>query len=476
MKTFAIFFFVFLFSLKTYSLNWTWTFGGSGSEEGLCVIEDQEDNYVVCGWTNSFGAGGSDVYVLKVDSMGDTVWTRTYGGTGDDSGEEIFQTSDGGYLIAGNSNSFSAGGLNEIYVLRLDNDGDTLWTGTYGDSVNIYMTASEILSDEGLVVSTLNIDSSGYPHVNLFKINDEGNLLWRKNLITSVYFDEIRDIDQMNNGNLVFAQDPFCIFSTDTSGDIMWIAEFDSIYLFCCNNTSSVERTADDKYIFISHFDDPLCGYQYKIFKSDSLGNIIWSSFNNIEREYFFHEHIASDVKNISINQYVICGYHIEIGGVEEGLLQSFRDEGNHFTTIFYNDDSFADKKFISFFPLSSNGFIITGAMARPYGQPSDLILVKTDSMGVFVEELPIPKPPSVISISVSNINNRYLFAITLQENTDLILSIYDVLGRLVLVPINSRLSMGIHEIPFTSEITGIYFFRLESDGFTQTGKFTVLR
>lgn len=162
MKAFTIFSFVFLFFLNAYSLNWTRIYGGSGSEEGLGVIEDQEGYYVVCGWTNSFGSGGKDVYVLKVDSMGDTVWTRTYGGTGDDSGKEIFQITDGGYLIAGNSNSFSSGGLNEIYVIRLNNSGDTVWTRTYADTVNIYMTASEILSDEGLVVSTLNIDSSGY--------------------------------------------------------------------------------------------------------------------------------------------------------------------------------------------------------------------------------------------------------------------------------------------------------------------------
>src|ERR1035437_4380984 len=88
---------------------WSKIYGTSGNDFGLSVCQTSDGGYITGGYTTS-GLGSNDVYVIKTDSIGDTLWTKIYGGPGDDKAYRIKQTTDGGYIIAGLSNSFGAGG------------------------------------------------------------------------------------------------------------------------------------------------------------------------------------------------------------------------------------------------------------------------------------------------------------------------------------------------------------------------------
>ncbi|MCH8838532.1 MAG: hypothetical protein IIA60_12170 [Candidatus Marinimicrobia bacterium] len=102
---------------------WTRTYGGSGSDYGYSVQQTVGGGFVVAGYTDSFGAGGRDVYLIRTDEAGDTLWTRTYGGSGSyDGGLSIQQTSDGGYVVIGRT-SLSGTGNSDIWLLRLGTDG-----------------------------------------------------------------------------------------------------------------------------------------------------------------------------------------------------------------------------------------------------------------------------------------------------------------------------------------------------------------
>jgi len=116
-------------------LLWEKTYGGRYEEEGFSVQQTKDGGYIIVGETSSFGAGMLDVYLIKTDKNGDTLWTRTYGGEKDDVGNSVLQTSDGGYIITGWTGSFGAKAW-DIYLIKTDEHGDTLWTFVYGGKSN----------------------------------------------------------------------------------------------------------------------------------------------------------------------------------------------------------------------------------------------------------------------------------------------------------------------------------------------------
>ncbi len=115
--------------------EWEKTYGGAENDAGHFIQKTHDGNFIIVGFTESFGAGGKDVWLLKVNEQGDTLWTRTYGGPADDVGNKVRLTSDNGFIIAGYTKSFGAG-MADVYLVKTDEYGDTLWTRTYGDSLD----------------------------------------------------------------------------------------------------------------------------------------------------------------------------------------------------------------------------------------------------------------------------------------------------------------------------------------------------
>ena len=102
--------------------------GGPAIEVGKSLIQTSDDGYAIAGFTKSFGGGEADVYVVKLDANGNLQWTKTIGGKKEDFGSSLIQTSDGGYAIAGDTKSFSAGKWWDVYVVKLDRNGDACCT------------------------------------------------------------------------------------------------------------------------------------------------------------------------------------------------------------------------------------------------------------------------------------------------------------------------------------------------------------
>jgi hypothetical protein len=111
--------------------GWGRAYGGSGIDFGRHILKCSDGNYAILGGTSSFGAGGDDIWLLKISEDGDTLWTRTYGGGSAEYPEWIEETPDSGFIILGTTASYGSG-ESDIWLVKTDKNGNTQWTKTYG--------------------------------------------------------------------------------------------------------------------------------------------------------------------------------------------------------------------------------------------------------------------------------------------------------------------------------------------------------
>jgi len=169
-----------LYAIKTNSVGtpqWSKTFGGPNIEYGYANAfgETQDGRYMIVGTTLSFGSGMLDLYLVKLDANGNLVWSRTYGGSNDDYGYCVQQTFDGGFIMAGATKSFGAGGF-DAYLVRIDINGNFMWSRTYGGAADDFAYSVQQTADSGFVLTGYT-DSfgSGMSDVYLVKTDKNGN-------------------------------------------------------------------------------------------------------------------------------------------------------------------------------------------------------------------------------------------------------------------------------------------------------------
>lgn len=163
-----IFFFSLSFAQAPDTL-WSKTYGGADNDGGYAVQQTSDSGYIITGWTYSFGAGGYDVYLIKTDSLGDTLWTRHYGGANSSMGWAVQQTADSGYIIVGNT--ALSGSEEDVYCVKTDSNGDTVWTKHYGGADLDRAYSVQQTFDEGYIIAgrTRSFGAGG-PDVWLLKI------------------------------------------------------------------------------------------------------------------------------------------------------------------------------------------------------------------------------------------------------------------------------------------------------------------
>jgi hypothetical protein len=159
---------------------WSRTFSGSGDDIGRAVQQIMDGGYIIAGYTYSSAANNYDVYLIKTDENGNEVWSRNFGGNNIDEGYAVQQTTDGGYIVAGSTCSSGAGSY-DVYIVKTDQNGDELWNHTYGGSNDDEGYSLQQTTDGGYIIAgtTCSFGVNNYD-VYLIKTDFDGNEVWSR--------------------------------------------------------------------------------------------------------------------------------------------------------------------------------------------------------------------------------------------------------------------------------------------------------
>jgi hypothetical protein len=162
---------------------WTRTYGGSGGETASEVINTNDGGFAIVGKTDSKGAGDQDIWLLKLDENGNLQWDKTYGGSERDGGSDVAELPDGGYVITGYAIGFGGGGATDMFWIKTDAFGTELWNGVYGKEYRDH-ASNVLIVDDGIIIAgsvkVRKVGTNEYSDIFLIKTDFDGNDVWRK--------------------------------------------------------------------------------------------------------------------------------------------------------------------------------------------------------------------------------------------------------------------------------------------------------
>ena len=299
------------------NLEWQKTFGGSSDDFAYSIQQTADGGYIVAGYTLSFGAGVNDAYVLKLDSAGNLEWQKTFGGSSDDFAYSIQQTSDGGYIVAGNTWSFGAGGA-DAYVLKLDSAGNLEWQKTFGGSGHDYAYSIQQTTDDGYIVAGYtNSFGAGDDDAYVLKLDSAGTLQWQK-VFGGSSDDFAYSIQQTSDGGYIVAgytwsfgagsRDVY-VLKLDSAGNLEWQKTFGRSN-YHGDVAYSIQQTTDDGYIVAGDTYSYGAGSRDAyILKLDSAGTLQWQKVFGGSSDDF-----AYSIQQTSDGGYIVAGYTWSFG------------------------------------------------------------------------------------------------------------------------------------------------------------------
>jgi len=290
---------------------WSKTYGGDFEDVALSVVATDDSCFVAAGWTKSFGAGETDFYLIKVDASGDTLWTQTYGSPYEDIAKCVQQTTDGGYVICGETD-YDNGQQDDfdVYVIKTDALGEITWTYHSGGVANDGANSIIQTSEGDYMLTGYTAFGNGFDNIYVEKISNSGSNIWYWGFHPGT--DNLGySIVEASDGNYVVAGrtfqgddfNQFYLMKINNYGSILWEKTYGD---FHTELAYSIDKTPDDGFIiggakWISYFPDST---QFYLVKTDSEGNMLW------DRTYMYGTlDEGTSVISTSDGNYAFAGY-----------------------------------------------------------------------------------------------------------------------------------------------------------------------
>jgi hypothetical protein len=240
-------------SIADGALAWNRTYGGTNGDFAFSLAQTTDGGYVVAGQTSSFGIGNCDFWLVKTDLTGNIQWNQTYGGTDLDFAYSAVQTIDHGYALAGYTSSYGAG-ASDFWLIKTDAAGNAEWNRTYGGASEDIAHSLTQTSDGGYAIAGITYSyGAGTDDFWLVKTDSAGTILWNKTFGGTSY-DFASSVIETRDGGLAITgythsfgvgQADFWLVKTDSEGNAQWNQTYDGGGY---DTASSVIQTRDGGY------------------------------------------------------------------------------------------------------------------------------------------------------------------------------------------------------------------------------------
>jgi hypothetical protein len=198
-------------------------YGGNGYDEGNDVKQTLDGGYIITGSTSSIGQGNTDMYLLKLDSMGQVKFQKTFGGVSNEIGKSIVQLADSSYVMAGYTSSIGVGGY-DVFLVKADKTGNLIWQKTYGGSDWDFANSMDTITGGGFIIAgTTYSYGKGNADGFVIKTDANGDTTWTKTF-GGLKDDEFKSVIQTSDGN--YALTGYTKSFNDSLGDV-WALKLD---------------------------------------------------------------------------------------------------------------------------------------------------------------------------------------------------------------------------------------------------------
>ena len=372
------------------SAMWDKTYGGTEWDRAKSLVVTSDGGYAIVGRTNSFGEGGGDAWLVKTDALGNMMWNHSYGGTNFDAAISLVVTSDGGYAVAGFTSSFGAGDA-DFWLVKTDSYGNMVWQEAYGGTGLDRAYAVVVAPDGGYALAgyTNSFDSEGYDFW-LVKTDSSGNMEWSQTYGGTEYEYAFSMVATSDGGYAMAgetgsfgAEGDFWLVKTDASGNMLWSQNYGVGTKY--DRAYSLAVTSDGSYVMAGSTAISDENVDFALVKTDSSGNMVWQkTYGKTAGDYGVSDDTPNSVVQTDDGGYALAGYIGPSATGADAWLVKTDANGDMEWNQTYGESG--DDLAYCVVQTSDGGYVLAAEKSTVGDEDFDFWLVKTDEFGVIPE------------------------------------------------------------------------------------------